>query len=348
MIDKIRHLLAFSDTPRYNIKAVVQQTQVNVSTLRAWEQRYGVPQPKRTDQGHRLYSQRDIEIIKWLKQATEDGVAISQAVAMLVAGPEERQLGGESGSVEAASPMVHIGEAGWPDLRKQLLTALLDVDLRQAHVLMNTAVSLFPVDVLVFDVILPIMADFGQQWMNGTSCIANEQVAVQFFRQRLASLMQIHAPFTHGPRLICGGAPGDQHELGVLIYALLMEQQGWDVIYLGSNLGVEGVSEFLVKQAPALFVLSASMIDQVVAVQQIGQMALGLHHHGIHFGYAGRAFVNNPELCQRMPGTYMGDDFAAALQQAIMMSEENNMTPWHDPKRLTRAGVHTRMRFGLQ
>jgi hypothetical protein len=77
-------------------------------------------------------------------------------------------------------------------------------------------------------------------------------------------------------------------------------------------------------------------------------MALGLHHHGIHFGYAGRAFVNNPELCQRMPGTYMGDDFAAALQQAIMMSEENNMTPWHDPKRLTRAGVHTRMRFGLQ
>ena len=67
MIDQIRHLLAFSDTARYNIKAVVQQTQVNVSTLRAWEQRYGVPQPTRTDHGHRLYSQRDIEIIKWLK-----------------------------------------------------------------------------------------------------------------------------------------------------------------------------------------------------------------------------------------------------------------------------------------
>jgi hypothetical protein len=49
-----------------------------------------------------------------------------------------------------------------------------------------------------------------------------------------------------------------------------------------------------------------------------------------------------------MPGTYMGDDFATALQQAIMMSEENNMTPWHDPKRLTRAGAHTRMRLGLQ
>ncbi|MEN9937152.1 MAG: hypothetical protein RLZZ387_3731, partial [Chloroflexota bacterium] len=80
MIEQINRLLALPDTPRYNIKAVVQQTQVNVSTLRAWEQRYGVPQPKRSDHGHRLYSQRDVEIIKWLRQCTEEGLAISQAV----------------------------------------------------------------------------------------------------------------------------------------------------------------------------------------------------------------------------------------------------------------------------
>jgi hypothetical protein len=64
MLEQVHHLLTLSDVPRYNIKAVVQQTQVNVSTLRAWEQRYGVPRPTRSDHGHRLYSQRDIEIIE--------------------------------------------------------------------------------------------------------------------------------------------------------------------------------------------------------------------------------------------------------------------------------------------
>src|SRR5690242_5620858 len=83
MIESISNLLSISDTPRYNIKAVVQQTQVNISTLRAWEQRYGVPHPQRSGHGHRLYSQRDIAIITWLRQCTESGLAISQAIAML-------------------------------------------------------------------------------------------------------------------------------------------------------------------------------------------------------------------------------------------------------------------------
>ena len=78
MIESINNLLSLSDTPRYNIKAVVQQTQVNISTLRAWEQRYGVPHPQRSGHGHRLYSQRDIAIITWLRQCTENGLAISQ------------------------------------------------------------------------------------------------------------------------------------------------------------------------------------------------------------------------------------------------------------------------------
>jgi MerR family transcriptional regulator, light-induced transcriptional regulator len=345
MIDKIRHLLAFSDTPRYNIKAVVQQTQVNVSTLRAWEQRYGVPQPTRTEHGHRLYSQRDIEIIKWLKQATEDGIAISQAVVMLQADPEESIH--DSSSPLPSQTQLHISDAGWPDLRRQLFDALVNTNLRQAHVLMNTAVTLFPTTTLVYDVILPILSDFDKRWVNETGCIADEQIAVQFIRQRLMSLLQIHAPFTNGPRVICGSTNSDFHDLGSLIYAVLMEQQGWEVLYLGPNLGLTGLTEFLMRQAPALVVLTASMAEHVVSIQQVGQMVVGLHHHGLHFAYAGRVFVAHPELRQRMPGMYLGDDFVTAIDQSNVISDENEMTPWasaHAP----RNGVHGRTRLGLQ
>ena len=345
MIDKIRHLLAFSDTPRYNIKAVVQQTQVNVSTLRAWEQRYGVPQPKRTDHGHRLYSQRDIEIIKWLKLATEDGISISQAVVMLQEDPEEEQP--TNVLVEAKTPRLTIADAGWPDLKTQLFEALINSNLRQANVLLSTAISLFPIEILVHDVILPIMNDFSRRWVDGTGCMVVEQVAVQMIRQRLTSLLQVHAPYTNGPRMLVGSTSGEQHDLGSLIYALLMEQEGWEVIFMGPSLGMTGLADFFVRLAPAVVVLTASMVENVASIQQVGQMVAGLHHHGMHFGYAGRAFVVSPELCQRMPGTYMGDDFRTAVESAVQLSHEFGMPVLHANGMRARESVMSRSRLGL-
>ena len=62
--------------PVYNLKAVVKETGLTPSTLRAWERRYGFPEPIRTAGGHRLYSQRDIDILKEMKEA-----AVSVSVA---------------------------------------------------------------------------------------------------------------------------------------------------------------------------------------------------------------------------------------------------------------------------
>ena len=69
-----------STTPAYNLKVVLKETGLAADTLRAWERRYGLPMPQRTAGGHRLYSQRDIETIKWLMKRQEEGLSISRAV----------------------------------------------------------------------------------------------------------------------------------------------------------------------------------------------------------------------------------------------------------------------------
>jgi DNA-binding transcriptional MerR regulator len=51
--------------PIYNLKAVVAETGITADALRAWERRYSLPQPGRTEAGHRIYSRRDIDVIKW-------------------------------------------------------------------------------------------------------------------------------------------------------------------------------------------------------------------------------------------------------------------------------------------
>ncbi len=69
-----------STTPAFNLKVVLKETGLAADTLRAWERRYGLPMPQRTAGGHRLYSQRDIETIKWLMKRQAEGLSISRAV----------------------------------------------------------------------------------------------------------------------------------------------------------------------------------------------------------------------------------------------------------------------------
>src|SRR2546423_14733242 len=76
------HLEHYSNVPLFNTKAVVQQTGITAPTLRAWERRYMILSPERAQNDYRLYSERDIAIIRWLKERVDAGMAISQAIAL--------------------------------------------------------------------------------------------------------------------------------------------------------------------------------------------------------------------------------------------------------------------------
>lgn len=72
----------YADIPVFNTKAVVQQTGIAAPTLRAWERRYKLLAPERAENDYRLYSERDIALIRWLKERVDAGMSISQAVAL--------------------------------------------------------------------------------------------------------------------------------------------------------------------------------------------------------------------------------------------------------------------------
>src|ERR1041384_8857923 len=69
-----------STAPAFTLKVVLKETGIPADTLRAWERRYALPVPQRSAGGHRLYSQRDIEPIKWLMKRQAEGLSISRAV----------------------------------------------------------------------------------------------------------------------------------------------------------------------------------------------------------------------------------------------------------------------------
>lgn len=86
-------LKRYSDIPIFNTKAAVQQTGVPAPTLRAWERRYAILSPERGQNDYRLYSERDIVTVHWLKERVDSGMSISHAIALFRhMSAERRQL----------------------------------------------------------------------------------------------------------------------------------------------------------------------------------------------------------------------------------------------------------------
>jgi MerR family transcriptional regulator, light-induced transcriptional regulator len=324
MIEQLSHLLSLADTPRYNIKAVVQQTHVNISTLRAWEQRYGVPHPNRSDHGHRLYSQRDIAVIKWLKQCTDEGLAISQAVTML---RESHILEASQAVLPIPTIPQHIS-SGWPEMRAQLLDALFSINMRQAHLLVNTASTLFSIETVILELFEPIMNTVGERWMRGQICVAEEHLVTNFVRQRLLAFSQLYAPFAHGPRLVCGCVPNEQHEIGLLMFSMLMEQRGWEVIYLGQNLVTEGLVDMLARMTPAILCVGVTLAENVGGVFELARVAEQIDRQYLAFAYSGRVFCDHPELQRRIPGVFLCTDLRQAVVKCDALGEEIDRDRW--------------------
>ncbi len=116
----------YSDEPVYNVKAISRQTGVAAATLRAWERRYGVPSPPRTDSGYRLYSARDVAIIRWLKSHIEDGMSISQAVNLLRS-LEAQSTDGRAGE-SAARSLQSDAPASYQRLHDEIIAGAVEFD----------------------------------------------------------------------------------------------------------------------------------------------------------------------------------------------------------------------------
>lgn len=121
----------------YAIKEVSEITGVNSVTLRAWQRRYGLLNPKRTEKGHRLYSEQDIERIRHILFWLEKGVAIGK-VRPLLEGAASPEIPGDTEPQDrqiVESLITLLSECNGTKLQKQLLQIMkeypLDVFIRQ-------------------------------------------------------------------------------------------------------------------------------------------------------------------------------------------------------------------------
>ena len=165
--------------PAFNLKVVIKQTGLKADTLRAWERRYGLPKPGRSAGKHRLYSQRDIDTIKWLNARQGEGMSISNAVELwlnLEAEGSDPLLMTEYGSpLTAAAPVPPTGGRGLDELKASWVSACCAFDESSSARILSEAFALYTVEEVCLRLILNGMRQVGQGWYEGAFRLSHRQ-----------------------------------------------------------------------------------------------------------------------------------------------------------------------------
>lgn len=303
-----------SREPLYNIGVVSRMTGLSMATLRAWERRYEFPSSERTSGGHRLYSEKDVLRLQWVKARIDDGMQTSQAIQALQLQEKEGHIlllekpAVEKPSLQPRSP-IHLMEA-----KVKLTQALLQLDLQGAENILNDVLVMNTPDEVILDVIGPTIAAIGEEWERGNTTISTEHLATNFLRQRLLMWMLGGPPSREIKPIILACAPSEWHEGSLLVLGALLRRRRWPIAYLGQAVPLEDLANIVKDINPSLIVLVAmteeaalELVDWPKHMPEIDQS-----NHPI-IGYGGRAFMMNPELRLRMKGLYLGNSFKEGL-----------------------------------
>jgi len=323
--------MSLSKNPAFNLKVVLQETNIAADTLRAWERRYGLPMPERTEGGHRLYSQYDIETIKWLLARQAEGLSISRAVDLWneQIGSDIDPLAGftpSTLSTLSTTPAIYTSpDTNLDSLRAQWIQACLNFSEANAEQILNQAFSIFPVEAVCMEVLQRGLAEFGGLWYDNRASVQQEHFASGLAMRRLDSLLSGSPAPTRNQTVLVGCPSNEWHTFTPLHLALLLRRRGLNVIHLGANVPAEQFEETVTAVHASMVILVAQTLTTAAALQLTAQALSNLK---VPVGYGGRIFNLHPDLADYIPGYYLGDSLTASLKTVdILLQSKIKQNP---------------------
>lgn len=244
--------------PRIRIGELSRRTGVGVDTLRAWERRYGVLEPVRSDGGYRLYGPEDVARAHRVRDLIESGLSAAQAAdAARVPVPRAR---GAVGDAEAM----------------RLVDALVSLDEAASVAILDRVFAALSVESASRLVVLPALRELGDRWERGEVTVGEEHFASNLIRARLMSLSRgWGGGGSRHAMLAC--PPGELHDLGLIVFGLVLRGRGWRITYLGPDTPTKAIAEAADKVRPDAIVIS-TLEPERVAAEATELEALGASH----------------------------------------------------------------------
>lgn len=241
-----------SPEPRIRIGEFSRRTGVGVDTLRAWERRYEVFRPSRSQGGFRLYGPDDEARARRMSELIAEGHSTAEAARTVA-----RPAGAPAGLAPArGTPAAE--EVG------PLVDALVALDEGTANSVLDRVLATLSLEQASAIVILPAMREVGLRWDRGEIGIAEEHFASNLVRARLLALARGWGA-GGGRRVLLACPPGEHHDLALIVFGLALRDRGWRVTFLGADTPIATIEEAAVRLLPEAVVVAALTPERIEA-----------------------------------------------------------------------------------
>ena len=229
---------------RYSIKDLENFTQIKAHTIRIWEQRYGLLEPKRTDTNIRYYNEDDLKKILNINLLYNSGYKISK-IALL----SEEEI------IEEAKSFILVTETDKQSEIDAITMLILDFKGSAIKKTLGVELAKTKLDNMYEDLVLPLLKKIGQLWQVNSINIIHEHYFSNIFREFLIS--NIEAIKTKPDPLksaLLFLHDHEEHEFGILIYYYILKSNGYNCHYFGQKVPVKEVTEAFTHIKPQIVV----------------------------------------------------------------------------------------------
>jgi len=241
----------------HRIGEFARRVGVTPELLRAWEQRYGLLRPMRTDGGFRLYGEEDAERVARMRRALDEGLSAAEAARVALA---------------TAPSSDHLID----DARARLMSSIDSYDEAAVQAALDDALAAFGLEAFVRDLILPTLTAVGRGWEQGDVEISQEHFASNLIRGRLLSLARLWGRGS-GPLALLACAPGEQHDISLLAFGVILRSHGWRILFLGADTPLATLQQTARTTGPAVIVLvtfdTALLSAEGAALRRLARIA---------------------------------------------------------------------------
>jgi DNA-binding transcriptional MerR regulator len=258
--------VALKSEDLFPIREVARVTGVNPVTLRAWERRYGLIQPTRTESGHRLYSLGDIEKVRSILAWIERGVAVSK-VGKILARTESVQ----PASRFISPHLVRADYAQWQQLVAEAVGNFDDVELDRVY---GQIFSSYTAPVVFQDILMPLWRallqrqhEFGQtsEWLFFDG----------FLRSRVMQRLLLKRE-TSSRRVLVSAIAGQCRELELLVTTLFISRAEVDVRVMTVGQPFDELTLICQKIKPLALVLVSNHAPAAELPKRLNKLAMSL------------------------------------------------------------------------
>jgi len=225
------------------IGALSRATRIPVETLRSWERRYGAPEASRKPSGHRVYADDTVEQLRRVMRLLAHGHRPGE---ILLLPPDELDsmlaLSEPTPLTSRTRSRVETPQGSANGLLERLMRATSRLDREAVTEELRVGWARLGPTRFLDEVAGPFMVEVGRAWGAKALGIRHEHLASACLTDFLRSAREPFDRDATGPRVIAAMLPGDHHEGGLLMAALLLAVHGYRVIFLGRETPIEEIA----------------------------------------------------------------------------------------------------------